>query len=37
MTIPSKPSFESKICHADDLPAVLATLATPDRIYEWRL
>ena len=29
MTIPSKPSFESKICHTDDLPAALATLARP--------
>ena len=29
MTIPSKPSFESKICHPDDLPAALATLARP--------
>ena len=29
MTIPRKPSFESKICHADDLPAVLATLPRP--------
>ena len=29
MTIPSKPSFESKICHPDDLPAALARLARP--------
>ena len=29
MTIPRKPSFESKICHADDLPAALATLPRP--------
>jgi D-glycero-beta-D-manno-heptose 1-phosphate adenylyltransferase len=29
MTIPSKPSFESKICHVDDLPAALAMLARP--------
>jgi rfaE bifunctional protein nucleotidyltransferase chain/domain len=29
MTIPSKPSFESKICHPDDLPAALATLTRP--------
>jgi rfaE bifunctional protein nucleotidyltransferase chain/domain len=29
MTIPSKPSFESKICHPDDLPAALATLPRP--------
>jgi D-glycero-beta-D-manno-heptose 1-phosphate adenylyltransferase len=29
MTILSKPSFESKICHPDDLPAALATLPRP--------
>ena len=29
MTIPSKPSFESKICHAGELPEALATLARP--------
>ena len=29
MTIPSKPSFESKICHADSLAAALATLPHP--------
>jgi rfaE bifunctional protein nucleotidyltransferase chain/domain len=29
MTIPNKPSFESKICHPDDLPAALAKLARP--------
>jgi rfaE bifunctional protein nucleotidyltransferase chain/domain len=29
MTIPKKPSFESKICHADELPEALATLARP--------
>ena len=29
MTIPRKPSFESKICPADDLPAALATLPRP--------
>ena len=29
MTIPRKPSFESKICHADELPEALATLARP--------
>ena len=29
MTISSKPSFESKICHADKLPEALATLARP--------
>ncbi len=29
MTIPSKPSFESKICHPDDLPTALATLPRP--------
>jgi rfaE bifunctional protein nucleotidyltransferase chain/domain len=29
MTIPSKPTFESKICQAGDLPAALATLVRP--------
>jgi rfaE bifunctional protein nucleotidyltransferase chain/domain len=29
MTIPNKPSFESKICHAENLAAALATLARP--------
>ena len=29
MTIPRKPSFESKICHAENLAAALATLARP--------
>ena len=29
MTIPKKPSFESKICHADELPEALTTLARP--------
>ncbi len=29
MTIPSKPSFESKICHPDNLPAALARLDRP--------
>lgn len=29
MTIPNKPSFESKICHAVNLDAALATLARP--------
>jgi rfaE bifunctional protein nucleotidyltransferase chain/domain len=29
MTIPKKPSFESKICQADELPEALATLARP--------
>ena len=29
MTIPNKPSFESKICHAENLATVLATLARP--------
>jgi rfaE bifunctional protein nucleotidyltransferase chain/domain len=29
MTIPSKPSFESKICHADNLAAALAALPRP--------
>ena len=29
MTIPSKPSFESKICHPDDLSTALARLARP--------
>ena len=29
MTIPKKPSFESKICHSDDLTGALATLARP--------
>lgn len=29
MTIPRKPSFESKICHADELSEALATLARP--------
>ena len=29
MTIPNKPSFESKICHEENLAAALATLARP--------
>jgi rfaE bifunctional protein nucleotidyltransferase chain/domain len=29
MTIPSKPTFESKICQGDDLPAALAKLPRP--------
>jgi rfaE bifunctional protein nucleotidyltransferase chain/domain len=29
MTIPNKPSFESKICHADKLAATLAALPRP--------
>ena len=29
MTIPKKPSFESKICHAGELPEALAKLARP--------
>jgi rfaE bifunctional protein nucleotidyltransferase chain/domain len=29
MTTPSKPTFESKICRAEDLPAALARLARP--------
>ena len=29
MTIPSKPTFESKICQVDDLPAALAKLPRP--------
>ena len=29
MTIPSKPTFESKICQANDLPAALAKLQRP--------
>jgi rfaE bifunctional protein nucleotidyltransferase chain/domain len=29
MTIPSKPTFESKICQANDLPAALAKLPRP--------
>jgi rfaE bifunctional protein nucleotidyltransferase chain/domain len=29
MTIPNKPSFESKICHAENLATALATLARP--------